>query len=412
MRRGPRRAHRRRMIIHTDAVVVGARCAGAPTAMLLARQGREVVLVDRATFPSDTVSTHVLHPPAVATLDRWGLLDRVLASGCPPIASYSFDFGPVTIRGVPHAPDGRPAYAPRRTVLDAILVGGAREAGVDVHEGFTVDEVLFDAGRAVGIRGRQSDGRVVEVRAGFVIGADGTNSSVARAVGADVYDALPPLQFAAYAYWSDLPVDGFEIFIRPDRGMAAVATNDDLTLVVVGWPSAEMAAYKADIEGNYLATIGLVPSLADRISCASRVGRFRAGAVPNQFRQPFGPGWILVGDAGYAKDPITARGIPDAFDDAERVARALDEVSSGRASYDDALGDAHRRRDESVRAAHQLTTELATLAPPPPEMQRLLGDIVGHQPAMDEFVSVIAGSMSPEEFFDPAHLADLLTPVP
>jgi 2-polyprenyl-6-methoxyphenol hydroxylase-like FAD-dependent oxidoreductase len=393
-----------------DAIVVGARCAGAPTAMLLARLGHRVLVVDRATFPSDTVSTHVLHPSAVAALQRWGVLDEVLATGCPAVPTYSFDFGAVTIAGTPRSPEGLPAYAPRRTLLDKILVDAARDAGAEVREGFTVDEVLMEDGAVVGIRGRDADGRVVVERAPVVIGADGHRSRVARAVDATVYEAKPALQFAAYTYWRDLPVDGFEIFVRPSRGWAAVATNDELTLLVVGWPTAEEAAYKADIEGNYLRTLGLVPEFAARVGGASRADRFHTGAVPNEFRTPYGPGWLLLGDAGYVKDPITAQGIPDAFADAERAAAALHEVFSGRAGFGEALARAHAARDAHAGPIFELTTQLATLEPPPPEMQQLLGAISTDRAAMDDFVSVVAGSLSPTEFFDPANLGRLLSP--
>ncbi len=129
-----------------DAIVIGARCAGSPTAMLLARQGHRVLLVDRATFPSDTVSSHIVHPPGVAALKRWGLLDRLVASGCPPIHTYAYSFGPFTIAGSPGMPDNRVAYCPRRTVLDKLLIDAAAEAGADVREGFTVAEVLMEGG--------------------------------------------------------------------------------------------------------------------------------------------------------------------------------------------------------------------------------------------------------------------------
>src|SRR5438045_8029535 len=137
-----------------DAIVVGARCAGSPTAMLLARQGHKVLVVDRASFPSDTVSTHFIHAPGVAALRRWGLLDEVIASGCPPVETYSFDFGPITIRGSARSSDGHAAaYAPRRTVLDKILIDAARNAGAEVREGFTVEEVVVEEGVVAGIRG-------------------------------------------------------------------------------------------------------------------------------------------------------------------------------------------------------------------------------------------------------------------
>jgi len=157
-----------------DAIVVGARCAGAVTAMLLARQGHRVLVVDRAKFPSDTLSTHVIHAPGVAALDRWGLLDQVLATGCPPIEHYSFDFGPVVIAGTAQPVDGHTtAYAPRRTVLDAILVNAAAHAGATVRQEFNVDDLIFSDGKVCGIRGHVREADQESLTARIVIGADG-----------------------------------------------------------------------------------------------------------------------------------------------------------------------------------------------------------------------------------------------
>jgi 2-polyprenyl-6-methoxyphenol hydroxylase-like FAD-dependent oxidoreductase len=393
-----------------DAIVVGARCAGAPTAMLLARHGHRVLLVDRATFPSDTLSTHAIHAPGVAALERWGLLDAVIRTGCPPIESYSFDFGPFTIAGTPPPYDGCSlGYAPRRTVLDKILVDGAAAAGVEVRERFPVDELLFEDGRVAGIRGR-SGGRIILERARVVIAADGRNSAIAKAVGASEYHAKPPLQWSYYSYWSDLPVDGFEVVIRPDRGWGAVATNDGLTMLVVGWPIAEAAAYKADIEANYLKTLELEPSFAARVRDAKREERFAGGTVRNFFRTPFGPGWALVGDAGYNKDPITAQGISDAFRDAELLAGALHETFAAGRPFADAMGGYQAARDARARAIYEFTTQMATLEPPPPELQQLLGAVQHDQEASAAFTGVIAGTVSPVDFFDPAHIARVMAP--
>src|SRR4051812_6411885 len=168
-----------------DAIVVGARCAGAPTAMLLARAGYRVLLVDRASFPSDTLSTHLIHAPGVAALRRWGVLGEVVASGCPAVQTSTFDFGPMALRGTPLPVDGNSAgYAPRRTILDKILVDAAARAGAEVRERFTLDEVVIDdGGTVVGIRGHGEGGATVTERARVVIGADGRNSQVAGAVG-------------------------------------------------------------------------------------------------------------------------------------------------------------------------------------------------------------------------------------
>ena len=269
-----------------DAIVIGARVAGSPTAMLLARKGYSVLAVDRATFPSDTLSTHILHAPGVAALKRWGLLDQLVASGCPPIEQYAFDFGPVVITGTSRAVEGnRTAYCPRRTVLDEILVNAARAAGVEVREGYNVDEVLVEDGRVVGIRSGDR-----EDRARIVIGADGRNSHVAKAVGAEEYNTKPRLQYSYYTYFSNLPMDGMETYIRPDRGFGVAETHDGLTIIVAGWPYAEAAAYKADVEGNFLKTLELAPEFAARVKNAKREAPFLGGAVPSWFRKPYGDG--------------------------------------------------------------------------------------------------------------------------
>ncbi|HEY6745381.1 MAG TPA: NAD(P)/FAD-dependent oxidoreductase, partial [Mycobacteriales bacterium] len=298
-----------------DVIVVGARCAGAPTAMLLARQGHRVLLVDRARFPSDTVSTHLVHQPGVAALERWGLLDRLVATGCPPIDSYRFDFGPVVLEGSPGT-----AYGPRRTVLDALLVDAAVEAGAEVRQGFPVEEVLVDGGRVTGVRG--GGGRTE--RATVVVGADGRHSLVARAVRPEQYHDKPPLLAGYYAYWSGLPMHGrFESYVREDRAFSAWPTHDGRTIVVGGWPYAEFEANKADVAGNFLAMLELAPEFAARVRAGTRETRFAGSAVPNYFRTPYGPGWALVGDAGYNRDFITAQGMQDAFRDAELCAAAL-----------------------------------------------------------------------------------------
>jgi flavin-dependent dehydrogenase len=396
-----------------DVIVVGARCAGSPTAMLLARQGYRVLVVDRATFPSDTLSTHLIHAPGVAALGRWGLLDAVVATGCPPIETYSFDFGPVTICGTPHPHQGTSvtlAYAPRRTVLDKILVDAADHAGAEIREGFSVDEILFDDhGGVVGIRGRDADGTTATEHARVVVGADGWNSRVARAVRADRYNEKPMRQTSFYTYWSGLTVDGMQTYIRPDRGWGMFPTNDDLTLLVLGWPQPEAAAYKADVEANYLKTLELVPDVAKRVTDATREARFAGGSVPNFFRKPHGPGWALVGDAGYTKDPITAQGISDAFRDAELCTTALDETFRGERSFDNAMATYQQTRDAHALPIYEFTTQLASLEPPVSEVQRLLGAIQGNPDAMSAFVSIIAGTLSPVEFFDPTHIQSLLT---
>lgn len=392
-----------------DAIVVGARCAGSPTAMLLARGGYRVLLVDRATFPSDTISTHLVHPPGVAALQRWGLLDRLVETGCPPIDTYAFDFGPFTIAGAPGAAESPVAYCPRRTVLDKLLVDAASEAGAEVREGFTVSDIVIKDGRVTGVRGHSKGGQAVTERARVVIGADGRHSLLARAVGPEQYNEKPQLLCGYYTYWSGLPMHGrFETYVRPGRGFAALPTHEDLTLVIGGWPYAELQANKKDVEGNYLAMFELAPEFAERIRAATREERFVGTAVPNYFRRPYGPGWTLVGDAGYNKDFITAQGIHDAFRDAELCAAALHQAFSGARPFEVAMAEYQSTRDQQVLPMYEFTTQLATLEPPPPDLQRLLEAMHGNREAMDGFVRVNAGVTSPAEFFAEENVGRIL----
>ena len=393
-----------------DAIIVGARCAGSPTAMLLARKGYRVLVVDRATFPSDTVSTHVVHPKGVAALARWGLLDRLTATGCPPIHTYTFDFGPFTISGSPGTEDSPVTYCARRTVLDKLLVDAAAAAGAEVREDFTVEELVIDDGAVVGIKGHAKGGGTVTERAKLVVGADGRHSVVAAVLKPEQYNERPPLLAAYYTYWRDLPMDGhFDTYIRPHRGFAAAPTHDGLTLTVGGWPYAEFEANKKDVEGNFLKMFDLAPAFAERVRGATRAAPFAGAAVPNFFRKPYGPGWALVGDAGYNKDPITAQGITDAFRDAELCATAIDQTFTGVRSFDDAMSEYQRTRDQQTLPMYEFTCQLATLEPPPPQMQQLFGAIHGNQSAMDGFVQVNAGTISPAEFFSPENIGRIMT---
>ncbi|WP_418960565.1 NAD(P)/FAD-dependent oxidoreductase [Streptomyces tritici] len=383
-----------------DVIVVGARCAGAPTAMLLARLGHRVLLVDRATFPSDTISTHLIHPPGLAALDRWGLLERVAATGCPRIDTYKYDLGPFAIVGSPAGEGFKASYAPRRTVLDKILVDAAAESGAEVREAFTVEEIMFDGSVVTGVKGHGRGGATSVEEARVVVGADGLHSSVAKATGAASYAEKPKINAYYYTYWAGLPMHGaFEGYDRGDRAFAAWPTNEDLTMVICGWPMRDFEAMRGDIEGNYHATLARAPAFAERIAGASRAERFVGTAIPNYFRTPYGPGWVLVGDAGYLKDPITAQGIQDAFRDAERCTRALDDVLAGRRPLDEAMREAQEARDAQVTSMYEFTADFATMEPPPPEMEQLLLAVSQDPSASDEFVRVTAGVTPPEEFF-------------
>jgi flavin-dependent dehydrogenase len=389
-----------------DAIVVGARVAGAPTAMLLARNGYRVMLVDRASFPSDTMSTHLIHAPGMAFLERWGLADRVVATGCPPVTAYRLDLGPFAIVGSPRGAANAPyAYAPRRTVLDAMLVAAASDAAVEVREETSVEGLIVEEGAVRGIRARDRSGALAEHRARVVIGADGVHSSVARWVDASITHEVPALEALYYAYWSGFPSDGeFQLYQRERRGFGVIPTNDELTVVIVAWPIDEFEANRKDLLGNYLQAFEAEPSLAERARAGHRETRLVGTKMHNFYRRSHGPGWALIGDAGYHKDAVTAQGITDAFRDAELISSALDEAFSGHRSFDEALELYERTRDESTRPMFDLTCQLASNDPPTEEEVELFALIAGREDASCDFVSVLSGAMSVEAFLDPDNL--------
>lgn len=380
--------------------------------MLLARKGYRVLLVDKASFPSDTISTHIVWPHGAEILDRWGLLDRLAATGCPPIAlQMTFDVGPFALKGaVTDSNAGRGGFCPRRTVLDKILVDAAVESGAELRQTFTVEELVWNDDHVAGIRGRSRNGSVVEERARVVIGADGVHSFVAKSVRAQEYDARAPLATYYYSYYSGFAAQDIEQYVREYQGAACFPTNDGLTLIAAVWPSSRFQEIRADIEGNVGKVHELTPSVRERLQSATREEKWVGTAgVPNYFRKPHGPGWALVGDAGYIKDPITAQGISDAFIDAESLTDALDAGLSERRSLEAALTEHTALRDQRVKPLHDFTCELAALAPPPPAMQQLFAALHRNQDATNQFYSAITGSLPLPAFMHPKNIGRIMT---
>ena len=342
-----------------DVIVVGARCAGSPTAMLLARAGRRVLLVDRSTFPSDKLSTHYIQPPGVAQLEKWGLLDQVVATGAPPIKDFIVHVNCVQ---VPVPPMEGVAYCPRRYLLDNILLEAARAAGAEVRTGFLVEEVLKDGGTVIGIRGRARDGETASFTAHYVVGAEGHHSLVADAVGAPKYREVEALTGGYYSYFSGLEMQAAEVFVSEAGGVLAFPTNNGQVCIAAGKPVADFHAYRADIDTTFLeiVTAGNL-QFAERVRAAKREERWMGTAdVPNFFRKPWGPGWGLVGDAGYMKDPVTGFGITDAFRDAELLANALNVALSSPAEAEAALAGYQEQRDAAALPVYEMTIMMAS----------------------------------------------------
>jgi flavin-dependent dehydrogenase len=389
-----------------DAIVVGARCAGSPVAMLLARLSYRVLLVDRARFPSDTISTHYIWQHGTACLKRWGLLDRVLATNCPPFRTIGLDLGAFQLIGDTPAVDGAAEICvPRRTVLDKILLDAAADAGAEVREGFTVTGLTSSDGRITGIRGRGRDATEVEESARIVIGADGRNSSVAAAVAATEYNVRPTLTCGYYAYWSGVSPHIPAIHPLPRRVVITFPTNDGLTVTYGAFPRDEFREVRSDPERHLVDALRLVAELEQPFRGATIIERIRGtGDLRNFFRPAYGNGWALVGDASYHKDPIIAQGISDAFRSAEWLAEAVHTGLSGARPLNDALADYQRLRDEQFTPMYELSCNLATLEPPSPEMFAFYEALRANSIERNHFFGTLAGAVPVHEYYAPANL--------
>ena len=383
-----------------DVVIVGARAAGAATALLLGRLGYDVVLVDRAEFPADTVSTHQLARTGVVALHRWGLLEPVLAGGAPAIRQVTFSAaGESVTRQIKLKSGVDLLVAPRRYLLDTLMAEAAAGAGVDVRMGLTVGGVcLDDAGRAVGVYGRDRAGHPVEIAARYVVGADGLGSRVARSVGAEVVEHRGDRTAVHYAYVAGVPWTGIELIVA-ERALAGVfPTHHGEACVWICTPTADarMARRAAD---SRAAAFGAqlrraAPDLAARIRAGHRTSAVIAMLrLPNLRRQAFGPGWALVGDAGYHRDPITGYGLSDAYRDAELLATALDQVLCGERDELGALAGYQRCRDVASQEIFDLTCALADY-PAVPEFIELQKEL-GH--AIDRDAAALAARPNPSE---------------
>jgi flavin-dependent dehydrogenase len=390
-----------------DAIVVGARCAGAATAMLLARRGHRVLMLDRARFPSEIPHGHFVHRHGPVRLASWGLLDRVVATGCPPVTELCSYVGDFRLRARGLSVDGIGlGYGPRRGQLDKVLVDAALEAGAELVEGVAVEGLLRDGDAVVGVR---PAGRA-PITARLTVGADGRRSLVARAVGAPTYEAAPTLACWYFSYFADVPERTFEMQVLPERrAVFAHPTNEGLYAVFVGWPIEEFGRVRADPAASLAAVLDAAPGLGERLRAGRRVERvYGSGDLPNFLRRPHGPGWALVGDAGCHKDPFLALGICDALRDAELLAEAADAGLTGRRPFELALAEYERRRDEATLPDYRENLRMASFGPTPPELLRLRAALRDRPDEARRFFLARAGRIAPEEFFGPESMARLL----
>ncbi len=355
-----------------DVIVVGSRAAGTSTAMLSARGGLRTLLLDDRPLGSDTLSTHALMRGGVLQLARWGLLDEIIAAGTPPVRRTTFRHGDenIVISVKPsHGVDA--LYAPRRTLLDPMLVRAAENAGVEVHHRTSVSDLIMREGRVVGVQAVTPDGRTVELGAQLVIGADGIHSTVARGVGAPFSRVGKHAAAATYGYWSDLATDGYEWNFHPDACSGVIPTNNGQACVFV-------SASRERIGRGGVAVIREIigasePELARRLENASAPHGARTWHGHHSYlRRAHGPGWALVGDAGYFKDPLSAHGLTDAFRDAELLTQAITYGFGNRATLDDALAHFQATRDRLSIPLFDVVDRIASQQWSEAEIARLL----------------------------------------
>lgn len=398
-----------------DIIVIGARAAGSPAAMLLAQKGYKVLLVDRATFPSDTLSTHQIQIRGGVPLKRWGLLEPLLAADCPPVSELLFNMGSFCLRGKYPPFDGVEAIVcPRRTILDKILVDAAVKAGAELREDFLVEDLTFEGEHVTGVSGRMKSGageshRSVTEQARLVIGADGKHSLVARQVKAQEYHLQPVLTCAYYTYWEGLPLQRGELYGMTQSVAGFWLTNAGLAIIYTGYPIAEFQEIRKDIEGKFWQTMNLIPGMVERLRSGRQADRFYGTAdLPTFYRRPYGPGWALVGDAGLTMDPITGQGIGNAFQDAERIADALEKVFSGRESWETAMQSYTQARDRETLPMYEFTSQIASFSPPSIEQRVLFAALERKPEAASRFFGALTGSVSLREFFSASSLLRII----
>lgn len=374
-----------------DVIVVGARCAGSATALLLARAGHRVLLVDRASFPRDTLSTLYIQQRGVACLSRWGLLGRV-AAVCPPLRRVSYTIGDVRLEGSSRPVDGiRDAYAPRRHALDMILAQAAVEAGAEFRDGCAVDDLIWEGNRVTGVRLR---GRLTAAaeRARLVVGADGMRSTIAAKAGAATMLEHAPQTCVYYTFWAAAS-DHFELYEAAGQWVGAVPTSNGATLVQAYFPQAEFGRVRANAMSAYLENVrSIAPDLHARMLAGGQLDRlYGTGDQRNFFRAAAGAGWALAGDAGHHRDSITARGITHAFITAQLLSDRVSDVLADPVLLDAALAAYARDRYDTLVGDYHDTLAASRLAAPPHRIE-MLREVAASPQRSEDFFSSMAGA--------------------
>ncbi|MDX6649123.1 MAG: hypothetical protein QOJ97_1074 [Solirubrobacteraceae bacterium] len=383
-----------------DVIVVGARCAGAPLATMLARAGVRVCVVDKDRFPSDTLSTHAIQPAGVQVLERLGVLDALLKVAPPMLRGRMvFDDGVAVIDDVV-AITGAPVLSVRRVTLDEVLVKAAVEAGAQVRTQTAVTGLLMDRGRVAGVRHNGG-----ELRATFVVGADGTRSSVAKMIGAREYHRTANGRVFMWAYYEADPTNG-EMWIGKIADHAYLVTPTDNGLcLVAACPSIDRRdEVRADRDAVYEAGVRAWPELHEGVVGARREGPVHTMAnMHGFFRVSAGPGWALVGDAGHFKDPTPGQGIADALRQSEKLAAAIERaLGGGSGTPDRVLHDWWRWRDEDGWEMYWFAHDMGAAGPTPPLLRQAQRRIAADPELTAAAVRIFNHDLRPSQVFTSA----------
>ncbi len=399
-----------------DVAVVGARCAGSPCAMLLARKGYRVLLLDRDRLPSEhPMSTHGVHARGLGYLAQWGVLEQVEAIGAEPATAIRLDTGGFAVEAPLPPVDGAPgglskSLGPRRVALDHVLLRGAETAGVEIRDGCTVEHLLMDDGVVRGVRARSDTGTTFSVAARFVIGADGPGSRVATDAGAEKYNRVPARQGTVWSYWSGVDLAN-KLWIAPRDGenVYAFPTSGGLSLIGVNWAIDRFKEIGGDPGERFEQVVAsALPELHAYMREGRREEKWWRGATESFFRVPCGPGWALAGDAGQKFDPCTAQGITHTFRDAAKLSDAVDAGLSGRSELAESLRAFHDDRDRWLKPFYDFTCDMARMKPLDAVQVSMMELGLTDPGIVTRFAGLITTATQPKSFFSPRNMVPLV----
>ena len=379
-----------------DVVIVGARCAGSPLAISLARRGLSVCVVDKARFPSETPSTHIIQPRGAAALQRIGALDALLAAGAATLDRFTMVNEDVRIEGE-FDPEWfpLPGLCARRVTLDSVLVDTAAAAGADVRTGVKATGLLSSGDRITGV-----DTEHGPIHARLVVGADGRHSAVAKHVDAQEYSTTPMGRLPVWGYYEGVrDCEGLKVARLGENAYLASPADNGLYMVCVAVGADGAPRRSEAFDAGW-------PELADLLSGAQRIGHLRVMAKwYGYLRQSAGPGWALVGDAGHFKDFTPGQGISDALTQAERLADMLPADLADHRAADSATRRWWQWRDRDAYAMHWFATDMGMPGPPTPLVTEVLRDISGDPAARQMLMRILNHEAAPKQLLTPRRLS-------